>query len=89
MLSRARFEDGVAESDDEEVSEDIFASEYTCQVSMIQGFHEDEYERETLLIGRTLQELDQTPINNQGRADIQRKMRQVQKFFLNDGLLWR
>ena len=58
MLSRAQHGDDVTESDDEEVYKDIFDSEHTCQVSKIQGFHEDEYEGETFLIGKTLQDLE-------------------------------
>ena len=35
MLSRARFGDDVAESDNEEVSEAYFTSEHTCRVNVI------------------------------------------------------
>ena len=55
MLSRARFEDGFAKSEEQEVSEDYFAMEQVYQVCTICEFWENEYERETLRIGRMLQ----------------------------------
>ena len=48
MLSRARFGDDIAESDNEEVSENYFSLEHICQVSVIREFREDEYEGEIL-----------------------------------------
>ena len=50
--SRARFGDDIGKSDNEEVSEDYFASEHICRVNVIKEFREDEYEGETLMIGR-------------------------------------
>ena len=38
MLSRARFGDNITESDNEEVSEDCFASEHICRVNVIRKF---------------------------------------------------
>jgi hypothetical protein len=35
MLSNARFRDDITESDNEEVSEDYFASEHICRVSVM------------------------------------------------------
>ena len=58
MLSRARFRDDITESDNEEVSEDYFASEHICRVSVIREFRETEYEGESLMIGKMLQETE-------------------------------
>ena len=46
MLSRARFGDDIAESGNEEVSEDYFTSEHICRVNVI------------LLIGKVLQQIE-------------------------------
>ena len=55
MLSRARFRDEVVESEEEEVSEEYFASEHIHRVCVICQFLEEEYERETLWIRMRLQ----------------------------------
>ena len=89
MLSRARFGDDITESDNEEVSEDYFASEHICRVHVIREFREEEYEGETLMIGKMLQEVEDSTNDKGRRAEIRRKKRQVQKFFLENGLLWR
>ena len=57
MLSRARFRDDITDSDNEEVSEDYFASEHICRVNAIQEFREEEYEGERFMIGKMLQEI--------------------------------
>ena len=51
MLSRARFGDEVAESEEEEVPEDYFAFVRVHWVYVIREFWEKEYEGETLQIG--------------------------------------
>ena len=89
MLSRARFGDDITESDNEEVSEDYFASEHICRVNVIREFREEEYEGETLMIGKMLQEVEDSTNDKERRAEIRRKKRQVQKFFLENGLIWR
>ena len=43
-ISRARFGDNITESDNEEVSEDYFASEHICRVNVMREFWETEYE---------------------------------------------
>ena len=55
MLSRARFEDGFAKSEEQEVSEDYFAMEQVYKVCAVREFRKKEYEVETLWIGRMLQ----------------------------------
>ena len=57
MLSRGRFGDDIAESDNEEVSENYFALEHIFRVNVIREFREEEYEGESLLIGKVLQEI--------------------------------
>ena len=52
MLSRARLRDDIAKSDNEEVSEDYFASEHICRVNVLREFREEEYEGESLMIGK-------------------------------------
>ena len=89
MLSRARFGDDIAESDNEEVSEDYFASEHICRVSVMREFRETEYEGESLMIGKMLQEIEDSTNDKERRAEIRRTKRQVQKFFLENGLIWR
>jgi hypothetical protein len=74
MLSRVRFGDDITESDNKEVSEEYFASEHICWVSVIREFRETEYEGESLMI-------------NIEAAEIQSKKRQVRKFFLENGLI--
>ena len=54
MLSRAWFGDNITESDNEEVSEDLFGSEHICQVSVLREFWETEYKGERLMIGKML-----------------------------------
>ena len=58
MLSRARFGDDITESDNEEVSENYFVSEHICRVNVIRKFREEEYEGESLMIGKMLQEAE-------------------------------
>ena len=89
MLSRARFGDDITESDNEEVSEDYFASEHICRVNVIREFREAEYEGESLLIRKVLQDIDESSDNKEKRAEIRSKMWQVRKFFLKNGLIWR
>ena len=61
MLSRAQFGDDIAESDNEEVSEDYIASKHIiCRVNLIQEFREEEYEGESLMIGKVLQEIEES-----------------------------
>ena len=55
MLSRARFEEETMESEEEEVPEDYFTSENIFQVCEIRELREEEYEGESLQIGRMLQ----------------------------------
>ena len=68
MLSRARFGDDITESDNEEVSEDYFASEHICRVDVIREFQEEEYEVESLMIGNLLQEIEESSDNKEKRA---------------------
>ena len=74
MLSRAQFGDDVAETDNEDVSENYFTSEH-------------KYEGASLLIGRVLQEIEESSDNMEKRAEIQRKKWQVWRFFLNNELI--
>ena len=60
MLSRALFGDDITDSDNEEVSEDYFASEHICRVNVIREFREEEYEGESLMIGKVLQEIEES-----------------------------
>ena len=60
MLSRARFGDDITDFDNEEVSEDYFASEHICRVHAIQEFREEEYEGESLMIGNMLEEIKES-----------------------------
>ena len=71
MLSRARFRDDIAESDNKEVSEDYFASEHICRVNVIQEFREEEYEGESLMIGKVLQEIEDSSDDKEKRSEIQ------------------
>ena len=89
MLSRARFGDCVTESDNEDVLEDYFSSERVVRVSTIQEFREEEYEGDSLRIGRMLSELEGASNNTGGRDRSRDMKRLVHKFFLSDGLLWR
>ena len=89
MLSRARFGDDITESDNEEVSEDYFASEHICRGKVIKEFREEEYEGESLMIGKMVQDIEDSTNNKERRAEIRRKKRQIQKFFLENGLIWR
>jgi hypothetical protein len=89
MLSRARFGGDVTESDNEEVPEDYFASEHICRVSEIRKFRETEYEGESLMIGKMLQEIEESSGDKAKTAEIRSKKRQVRKFFLEDGLIWK
>ena len=86
MLSKAWFGDDVIESDNEDASEDL---EHMCRINVIWEFREEEYEGEILLIGKALQDIKGYPRRNKGRANTQRKKRQVRKFFVNSGLLRR
>ena len=74
-MSRARFGDDITESDNEEVSEDYFASEHICRVDVIQEFREEEYEGESLLIGKVLQEIEESSDDKEKRAEIRSKKR--------------
>ena len=75
--SRARFGDDIGKSDNEEVSEDYFASEHICRVSVMREFRETKYEGESLMIGKMLQEIEDSTNNKERRAEIRRKKRQV------------
>ena len=66
MLSRARFGDDTTDSDNEEVSEDYFASEHICRVNVFREFREEEYEGESLMIGKMLQEAEDST-NDKGK----------------------
>ena len=70
MLSRARFGDDIAESDNEEVSEDYFASEHICRVSVMRDFRETKYEGESLMIGKMLQEIEESTNDKEKRVGI-------------------
>ena len=70
MLSRERFEEDIAESDNEEVYENYFASKHICRVNVIRGFREEEYKEEILLIGKVRQEIEESSENKEKRADI-------------------
>ena len=84
MLSRARFDGNCEEgSDDEEVADDFFSFDYQCKTNAIQQFKEEEYEGDLLQIGRSLESLVR------GEGETSRTNRRTQKFFLEDGLLWR
>ena len=85
MLSRARFEEGAVESEEEEVPEDYFTSENIFRVCEIRELREEEYEGESLQIGRMLQGSG----NPDSGKDIRKRERQTQTFFLEDGLLWK
>ena len=89
MLSRARSIDDIAESDNEEVSENYFTSEHICRVNVIWEFREEEYKGESLLIRKMLQEIEESSDSKEKKTKIWSKKRQVQKFFLNNGLIWR
>ena len=41
------------------------------------------------MIGKMLQEVEDSTNDKERRAEIRRKKRQVQKFFLENGLVWR
>ena len=41
------------------------------------------------MIGKVLQEIEESSEDKEKRAEIRRKKRQVQKFFLENGLIWR
>ena len=58
VITRQRFRDDIAESDNEEVSENYFTSEHICLVNIIQEFREEEYEGESLLTGKVLQRIN-------------------------------
>ena len=73
MLSRARFGDDITESDNEEISEDYFASEQICRVSVLREFRETEYEGESLMIRKVLQEIEESSDDKENKADIRRK----------------
>ena len=79
MLSRARFRDEVSKLEEEEVSENYFASECVCWACVICDSREKEQEGETLQVGRILQGGEKDP--NFG-GDIRKT------FFLEDVLLW-
>ena len=79
----------TVESDNEEVSKDYFTSEHICWMNIIREFREDKYEGESLLIGKVLQEIEESLNNKEKKAEIRRKKRQVRMFFLNNGLIWR
>ena len=89
MLSRARYGDDITESDNEEVSEGYFASEHICRVDVIREFREEEYEVESLMIDKMLQEIKESSDDKEKRAEIRSKKRHVRKFFLKNGLIWR
>jgi hypothetical protein len=92
MLSKARYNDDVSNSDNEEVPEDFFTSEFTCRVDAIREFRVEDYEGKSLRIRKTIQAFEQEkghPDNKERRIEIQRKKQQIRKFFLNEGLLWR
>ena len=76
----------MAESEEEEVPEDYYASENIYRVCAVHKFREEEYEGEALRIGRMLQGEDGVP---KSRGDIRKKERQTRLFFLEDGLLWK
>ena len=42
-----------------------------------------------MLIGKVLQEIEESSDNKEKRAEIRSKKRQVRKFFLKNGLIWR
>ena len=73
MLSRARFGDDIAESDNEEVSENYFSSEHICRVSIMLEFRETEYEGESLMTRKVLQEIKESSDDKENKADIRRK----------------
>ena len=58
-------------------------------MNVIRELREEEYEGEILLIGKVLQEIKESSDIIETRAKIRRKKRQVRKFFLNNGLIWR
>ena len=72
MLSREWFRADITESDNEDFFEEYFASEH-----IIQEFREAEYEGESLLIGKVLREIEESSNNNEKRAEIRSKKRQV------------
>ena len=61
----------------------------TCRVNVIREFREEEYEGESLMIGKELQEIEESLDNKEKRAEIRSKTWQVRKFFLKNGLIWR
>jgi hypothetical protein len=84
MLSRARYNDDVSDSDNEDVPQDFFTSKFTGRVDAIQEFRVEDYEGESLRIGKTIQELEQEkgqPDNKERRTETQRKKQQIRKFF--------
>ena len=87
MLSRARFGNYITKSDNEEVSENYFTLEHICRVNIIQEFREEEYERESLMIGKVIKDIEESSDNKEKKSAIRSKKRQVWKFFLNHGLI--
>ena len=79
MLSRARFGDDIAESDNEEISENYFTSKHIYRVNVIREFREGEYDGESLMIRKVLQEIEESSDNKEKRAEIRSKKRQVHK----------
>ena len=77
----------MSESDEEEVLEDYFALKQVRWVNTIHEFREEEYEGESLLIARALQEIRKDPGSSIERAKIWRRKRQIRKFFQRDVLL--
>ena len=82
MLSRARFGDDITDSDNEEVSEYYFSSEHICRVNVIREFREEEYEGESLMILKVLQEIEESSDDKENTNEIRRKKRQVENFLL-------
>ena len=60
MVDYELSEDDIGESDNEEVSEDYFASEIICRVNVVREFREEEYEGESLMIGNMLEEIKES-----------------------------
>ena len=58
-------------------------------MNVIREFRGEEYEGESLMIGKMLQEIEESTNDKDRRAEIRSKKRQVRKFFLNNGLIWR
>jgi hypothetical protein len=92
MLSRVRYDDerGMV-SEDKEVRVDFFEAPHLAteraSTPTLNGFDENEYEGEWLLIGRFLKTM--TPATEWTKEEANRIRRKAYRFFLRDGRIWK